>query len=166
MPVFRKDHAQTTGAPLGFRESYCARQRGVLLRLTILRLDFLSLTVETFRQISEPQAARVVPGEPPRDAQAQRGFFFKAERIHGCPPLSAGANRYLIRQLAKQIRVRARPPRAAGTVTKVTAASIRSGLDHARTVPRRCITPLGRRKAAPFLKSLLMSACLRRLVLH
>ena len=77
--------------PLGLREYYCARQRSVLLRLTILRFDLFGLTIEPVRQIRKLQAARIIPGEPSRDAQAERGFFFKAERIHDWPTIRCGA---------------------------------------------------------------------------
>jgi hypothetical protein len=74
----------------GFSECQAVRQYIVLLRLLTLRFDFLGLAVETFRQIRKLQAGRIIPGQTPRDAQAERGFFFKAERIHDWPTLGAG----------------------------------------------------------------------------
>jgi len=84
--------------------SDCSRIRcyyAAVLRAIILQFDFSGLTVETVSQIRKLHAARIIPRQPSRNAEAKRSFFFKAECIHGENHSEQGGNKHLIRQLAK-----------------------------------------------------------------
>ena len=88
-------------AQLGSDGSRIRCYHAAVLRAIILQFDFSGLTVETVGQIRKLQPARIIPRQSSRNAEAKRGFFFKAECIHGENHSEQRGNKHLIRQLAK-----------------------------------------------------------------